>query len=42
MAKIIDIDYFGNMTIMFSTPMKTHGINITHINSSICDIYVEP
>jgi hypothetical protein len=27
---------------MFSTPMKTDIVNITHINSSICDIYVEP
>lgn len=39
---ITDLDQYGNMTIRFSTPMKTYHFNKTDINSSICDIYVKP
>lgn len=41
-AKISNIDAYGNMTIQFSTPMITYGLNLTNINKSVCDIYIQP
>jgi hypothetical protein len=32
----------GDLTILFSTPMKTEFVNITLINSTVLDMYIVP
>jgi hypothetical protein len=41
-AKIKSIDYFGKMVIEFSQLMRTEIVNITHLNQSFFDIYLNP
>ena len=39
---ITDISLTGNVTIFFNHNLQTAGINITDINSTLLDIYVDP
>ena len=41
-AKIEEIDQFGEVLILFNVNMKTEVVNITHLNDTIIDMYIEP
>jgi hypothetical protein len=42
MAYIETISSLGEVTIKFSTPMRNESVNVTHLNETVLDIYVEP
>jgi len=41
-ARIKDISSQSVVTVEFNTPMKTEGLNLTHINSTMADLYIQP
>jgi hypothetical protein len=41
-ANIDQITALGEVTIKFSAPMRNNSVNITHLNHTVLDIYLEP
>lgn len=41
-AKIANVTTLGLLSIEFNSSMKTDGVNLTHINSTVLDIFIHP
>ena len=41
-AKIVDVNSFGNASILFNKPMITNFLDLEVINSSVMDVYIQP